>query len=126
MNTPSNIRAFVNNLTKEKKMRLFPALIMLALLGAISCSKTQNEPAPASTSTNATIPYPLNTCIVSGEELGAMGKPVTLIYEGQEIKFCCSDCKPKFEKNPQEYLAKLTAADANKKPVEGGTPVPTP
>ena len=52
-------------------------------------------------------PYPLDTCIVSGEKLGGMGKPVVFVYQGQEIKFCCKMCQPKFEKDPAKYLKKL-------------------
>lgn len=52
-------------------------------------------------------PYPLKTCIVSGEDLGTMGKPVVIVLEGQEIKFCCKSCKPRFEKDLAKYLSKL-------------------
>jgi len=52
-------------------------------------------------------PYPLDTCIVSGEKLGEMGKPVVFVYQGQEIKLCCKSCKPKFDKEPAKYLKKL-------------------
>lgn len=52
-------------------------------------------------------PYPLKTCLVSGNELGSMGKPVTKVYNGQEIKFCCKPCIKKFEANPEKYLSKL-------------------
>lgn len=37
----------------------------------------------------ATAPYPLKVCLVTGEELGSMGKPVVKVYDEQEIKFCC-------------------------------------
>ncbi len=53
-------------------------------------------------------PYSLETCIVGGAKLGSMGDPVALVHEGQEVKFCCADCKPKFEADPAKYLAKLT------------------
>lgn len=56
---------------------------------------------------SAAKPYPLDTCLVSGEKLGGMGKPVAIVHQGQEIKFCCSHCVPKFNKNPAKYLAKL-------------------
>lgn len=52
-------------------------------------------------------PYPLNVCLVSGNELGSMGKVVVKSYEGQEIKFCCKPCVKKFEANPARYMAKL-------------------
>lgn len=52
-------------------------------------------------------PYKLDTCIVSDEKLDAMGKPVVKVYQGQEIKFCCKKCIPKFEKDQATYLKKL-------------------
>jgi len=51
--------------------------------------------------------YSLKTCLVSGNELGSMGKPITKFYEGKEIKLCCKPCIKKFEANPAKYLAKL-------------------
>lgn len=66
------------------------------------------KPAPAPKEEPKVKPYPLDTCIVSGEKLGTMGKPVVIVHEGQEIKFCCKSCKPKFEKDPAKYLKKLT------------------
>jgi YHS domain-containing protein len=55
-------------------------------------------------------PYPLDKCIVSGNKLGSMGEPVTIDYKGREIRFCCADCKPKFEAKPAEYIRKIDAA----------------
>ena len=55
----------------------------------------------------ADTPYPLDTCIVSGNKLGTMGKVVVRSHEGQEIKFCCKPCVKKFEANPAKYLSKL-------------------
>lgn len=52
-------------------------------------------------------PYPLDTCIVSGEKLGEMGKPVSFIYQGQEIKLCCKHCRKDFDKDPAKFLKKL-------------------
>lgn len=55
----------------------------------------------------STIPYPLNTCIVTNNKLGSMGKPITKVYKNQEVKFCCKPCVSKFEKNPEKYLKKI-------------------
>ena len=55
-------------------------------------------------------PYPLKTCIVSGEKLGDMGEPVVFVHEGQEIKLCCKDCRKDFDKEPAKYLSKLAEA----------------
>lgn len=60
---------------------------------------------------DAAKPYPLDTCIVSGEKLGEMGKPFVFTHEGQEIKLCCKSCQKDFKKEPAKYLKKLKAAD---------------
>lgn len=52
-------------------------------------------------------PYPSKNCLVTGNELGSMGKVVTKVYDDQEIKFCCKPCVKKFEANPAKYLSKL-------------------
>ncbi len=54
-------------------------------------------------------PYPLTTCIISGEKLGEMGEPYVFVKDGQEVKFCCKMCKPDFEKDPAKYLKKIEA-----------------
>lgn len=52
-------------------------------------------------------PYPLKTCIVSGDDLGEMGDPFVFTYKGQEIKLCCKPCKKDFDKDPAKYLKLL-------------------
>jgi YHS domain-containing protein len=59
-------------------------------------SATTQTPAPAA-----------EKCIVSGETLGEMGSPFEYVYQGRTLKFCCKNCVPKFEKEPDKYLAKL-------------------
>ncbi len=59
------------------------------------------------TAKSALKPYPLDTCLVSGEKLGEMGKPISFEYKGQEIKICCKACRKKFDKDPATYLKKL-------------------
>jgi YHS domain-containing protein len=54
--------------------------------------------------------YPLDRCIVTGEKLGSMGKPVVMIHEGREIRFCCSMCVRKFRSDTAGYFKKLDAA----------------
>ena len=51
--------------------------------------------------------YPLDFCIVTGNDLGDMGGPVSFDYNGTLIKFCCKPCIPKFQKNPAKYLVLL-------------------
>jgi YHS domain-containing protein len=52
-------------------------------------------------------PYKPDTCIVSDEKLGEMGKPYVFVHEGREIKLCCKSCLKKFDKEPAKYLKKL-------------------
>lgn len=52
-------------------------------------------------------PYTLDTCIVSDDKLGEMGKPVVFTYKDQEIKLCCKSCRKDFDKDPAKYLKKL-------------------
>ena len=56
-------------------------------------------------------PYPLDTCIVSGEKLGEMGDPYVFTHDGQEIKLCWKSCLKKFNKDPEKYLKKLDKQD---------------
>lgn len=48
--------------------------------------------------------WPLNTCVVSGGELGSMGDPIVFNHEGREVRFCCKGCIGKFKKDPDKYL----------------------
>lgn len=52
-------------------------------------------------------PYPLDTCIVSDNDLGSMGDAISYNHEGQEVKFCCKPCIKKFKRSPEKYLIKL-------------------
>lgn len=80
--------------------------------------------APTTTTNSATgnnrkpTPYPLTTCVVSGEKLGEMGEPIVLVYTNnganQEVKFCCPMCKPRFLKNPDKYMKIIKDAEAKK------------
>lgn len=80
------------------------SLILIAAAAAIlpSCAST-DSPAGAS----GVKRYPLNTCIVTDNELGSMGEIITKTYGTQEVKFCCKPCVKKFEANPGKFLAKL-------------------
>ena len=60
-------------------------------------------------------PDKLTTCPVSGEKLDSMGKPYVFVYQGQEVKLCCSGCKKDFDKDPAKYLKKIQDAAAAKK-----------
>lgn len=54
--------------------------------------------------------YPMDTCIVSDQALGAMGEPMDYLYGNRLIRFCCKMCTGQFHKDPDKYLAKIDAA----------------
>lgn len=60
--------------------------------------------------------YPLKVCVVSGEDLGSMGKPHVITHNGTEVRFCCKACVGDFEKDPDKYLAMLKAGKADADP----------
>jgi hypothetical protein len=62
-------------------------------------------------------PYPLDTCVVSDEKLGAdpSMKPHVFTHEGREIKLCCKSCLKDFKKDTAKYVAKIEAAEKKAK-----------
>jgi YHS domain-containing protein len=58
--------------------------------------------------------YPLDVCVVSGEKLGSMGKPVILEHNGREVRLCCPNCTAEFKKDPEKYMKKLDEAEKKK------------
>ncbi|NOG52793.1 MAG: hypothetical protein HND57_00435 [Planctomycetes bacterium] len=56
--------------------------------------------------------YPMDTCLVTDEELGAgdMGEPIDYLHGNRLVRFCCKGCIRRFEKDPDPYLEKLDAA----------------
>lgn len=63
--------------------------------------------------------YPLATCVVSGDKLTEMGKPVEYVYKqagkpDRLVLFCCKDCIKDFESDPAKYLKKIDEAAAAK------------
>ncbi len=79
-------------------------LLTTALLGLTLAVCTTPESALGAEKSK---PYPLKTCLVSGNDLDSMGGPITKVYDGQEIKFCCKPCIKKFEANQAKYLTKM-------------------
>ena len=90
------------NLPNRISMKLFQIIFFLLALSFVS------------TIAPAAYTYPLNTCVVSGEELGTMGQPIIFHHEGAEVRLCCKGCLKKFNADPAKYLEKL-----NCKPPQG-------
>jgi YHS domain-containing protein len=96
-----------------KKLKMFAAI-------ALAVPFLTSPLAGLADDTNSVVPAKakpdlLTTCPVSGEKLGEMGKPCIFVYQGQEIKLCCSGCKKDFDKDPAKYVAKIQAADKKAK-----------
>lgn len=66
------------------------------------------KPDGNATKTSATA-YPIKVCVVSGEELGSMGKPEDVIFKDVLVKLCCEGCKEDFDKDPAKFVAILKA-----------------
>jgi len=86
----------------KKLSFLFLLSLAVASLSVNLATAAENAP--------ETAPYPLKTCVVSGEKLGSMGKSFVHTYEGREVQFCCKACLKDFNKDPQKYLKKLADA----------------
>ncbi|MGH7244636.1 MAG: hypothetical protein ACREJD_14585 [Phycisphaerales bacterium] len=86
----------------------------LFFFSALACPTPEAPPpektaaAPPKAAARSGDPYPFATCPVSGKKLGEMGSPVTRLYEGREVRFCCDACPATFEK---QIDASLRAVD---------------
>lgn len=58
--------------------------------------------------------YPLKKCVVSGESLGEMGKPVKVTGEGTDVYLCCKSCVKDFNKEPAKYIKMVKDAAPKK------------
>lgn len=85
----------------KKKFIKFCALFGFSLLA--SCGTTSDS----ALSSSGVKSYSSDKCLVTDNKLGSMGTPITQVYQGQEVKFCCQPCVKKFHENPSKYLAKL-------------------
>lgn len=91
----------------KMKINLLALSVLVAVASILTVSCASTSSGSGSGATAGVKPYTSDTCIVTGNELGSMGDPVTLVHEGQEVKFCCQPCVSKFKANPDKYLAKL-------------------
>jgi YHS domain-containing protein len=85
----------------------------------VGSAQTRAQPAKSDAQTSLThavkkteaYPYPLDTCVVSGEKLGGeMGPPAIYHYKGREVRFCCGMCIKDFKADPAKYLKKIDDA----------------
>lgn len=111
----------MNSTRMKIQMTLFVAVVMtMVLLMLNGCKKS--EPAPAETSSNtmqemqehsAMATEEATKTAAAGEQTicPVMGNPIDkdvfVEYKGKKVYFCCPECKVKFEKEPEKYIAKL-------------------
>ncbi len=58
--------------------------------------------------------YALETCVVSGESLDAMGEPADVVIGNRLVRLCCEGCRGDVEADPAAVFAKLDAAAIEK------------
>jgi len=92
--------------TKTMVTTILVAAFLTAPLASMGADAKDKKPKP----------YPLDTCVVSGEKFGGdMGEPYVFTHEGREIKLCCKSCLKDFKKDPAKYIKKIEAAEAKAK-----------
>ena len=106
-------------------MKLFnricrPVICWLVLAALVAIPSVIRADGTNSVAGAKPVPYPLGTCIVSGEKLGGdMGPPIVFVYSNkvvnQEVKFCCPMCKPKFLADPDKYMKIIHDAETKAK-----------
>lgn len=93
------------------------SIAFLLAFGLVSCATT---PAPAGAAPAMPVaakkvapkpkPYPLETCLVTGDDLDEMDERVSTVYDSQVFEFCCKPCLKKFNRNPGKYVKALAKA----------------
>ena len=83
-------------------------VLAVAVAGLYGCKKTEpvkiDQQAAATATSDANAAIEQKICPVEG---GPINKSLFTVYKGKKVYFCCAGCKPKFEKNPEEYISKL-------------------
>jgi hypothetical protein len=92
----------------KKLLSILPAALVAGLLTSPLASHAADKKPK---------PYPLDTCVVADEKLGADPgmKPYVFTHEGREVKLCCKSCLKDFKKDTAKYIAKIEAAEKKAK-----------
>ena len=91
------------------------SLVLIGLIAVAGCEKSEpqgsapkpTEPVADAVSDAAKLASATEqkTCpIMEGQ---AINKDLFTEYKGKKVYFCCPGCKPKFEAEPEKYIAKL-------------------
>ena len=93
-------------------MKLLPKITATVLLSGFLASPMIGLSAENDKKAEKAKPYPLKTCVVSGEKFGGdMGDPYVFTHDGREIKLCCKSCLKDFKKDTAKYIKKIEAAE---------------
>ena len=79
-------------------------LALFVLVGGACSTKAVADPPAAKAP--AVPPVPVGTkmkCPVSGDDFVVKEKTPQVVYKGKSYAFCCADCIPDFNKNPEKY-----------------------
>ena len=93
-------------------MKMLLTALTLSALSLSSALAAEGALDPAQIQTFR--PYQLDTCLISGDKIGAMGEGLSLVYKGQEITFCCKMCVGQFAKKPDHFIEEMKKAEAAK------------
>ena len=101
----------------KKTASILAAILMAGLASGITSVRAddKHEKDSPKKETDAK-PFPSAVCLISGDKLGSMGKPVAMVVEGQEIKLCCKGCLKEYNEDKAGYMKKLAQAEAKAKP----------
>jgi hypothetical protein len=83
---------------------ILAAVLLTGLTAAVLSARAEDKPGDKKAK-----PYPLKTCIVSGEAINDKGdmKPHSFVVDGQEVTLCCKSCLKDFNKDKAGYLKKI-------------------
>ena len=84
-------------------MLLLAGFLLVGLIVLDGCKKSEPA-APPESEEVASAEIEQTTCPMMGK---AINKNMFTEYNGKKVYFCCAGCKPKFEKDPEKYIAKL-------------------
>jgi YHS domain-containing protein len=87
------------------KKTLFVLCLLLAGASLAATADTSLHIHPTTAQLKAAKPVGNLHCPVTGDKIGGMGAPVTVVYKGQAVHLCCGGCPATFAKDPAKYLA---------------------
>ena len=97
----------MNVRNKNLVMLLCVCTLMLTMFSLTACKKKAEPVAPTAMKqivSEAVEAIEQKTCPVMGKPIN---KEFYAEYKGQKVYFCCAGCKPKFDADPEKYIAKL-------------------